>query len=150
MRAIELRQSEIDGSQTSRLDVVSNLKISLPINRVLLVIFLSGCVTPLTKPIVPAPTFTDYSSREDCLYKTTCELIKQRGSSPVTLDGIAQTATTTCSLSLHEKMLEHVASTVGYAGLNDEETDEEIDTDQTERHAFAIALQQSDSCSLHP
>jgi hypothetical protein len=92
----------------------------------------------------------DYSAREDCLYKTTCELIKQRGSSPVALDGIAESATATCSLSIHEKMIENVASTVGYAGLNDEETDEEIDTARTERHAFAIALQQSNSCSLHP
>jgi len=96
-------------------------------------------------PPPPAPSATDFSTRENCLYRTVCQEIGKRGTDPLALDDSATTAAFVCSQPLFEKMRAHAAY-YGVRSLDDETTDEQIELANYGRHAHAVAETQAQIC----
>ena len=103
---------------------------------------LLGCASemPGRSPPPPLPSDAEFLSRESCLYRTTCQMVMERGTSPIELDGIGVSATAVCSRDLHTKIIEHYRGQDGFDITV-------YDTLNTQRHAVAIATEQAKICA---
>lgn len=93
----------------------------------------------------PAPSTSDFTSREDCLHRTVCQEIIKRGSDPLELDDSASYAAFVCSQPLFEKMRKRAAY-YGIQSLDNETTDEQIELANYSRHALAVAESEVQFC----
>ena len=115
----------------------------------LICLLADGCMQhPSNVPYVPRPDISDYSAREDCLYRTLCSEIRKGGTAD--LEGLASYAGRVCEQPISQKMMQHAASTGGQSAVNEDIPDERMAQIEFDWHAMALAQQLKDRCGAPP
>jgi hypothetical protein len=114
-----------------------------PLPVLLICLLASGCQEPPSN-IPRSPD--EYRAREDCLYRTLCQEIRERGKED--LEGVASYASAACQIPVSREKSQQVSSPEAQpAGETSEERVAQIEFDW---HAMAVAQQLKDRCGASP